>query len=159
MNDPVSAPIERLSERQREILRLVYDHHTSKEIGIKLDVAPDTVDKHIKRALAVLGISSRTEAAKILVSRETQDSQQLGPQSETVAQAAPFDHSSSQAKEQTGIIKMLISALVGLPPLGGPENDLSVGSRLAHIARIAFVSAVIMLAIILVALGTIHLLR
>lgn len=52
-----------LSERQREVLRLVAQGYSNKEIAQALDLAPETVKTHIARVQTVLGAKNRTDAA------------------------------------------------------------------------------------------------
>lgn len=59
-------PIERLSERQRQCLAMVWDRKPSKEIARALGISPYTVDGHIADAMTVLGAKSRVEAARML---------------------------------------------------------------------------------------------
>ena len=56
----------RLTDKQRECLRLVYAHLSSKEIAPKLGVEPGTVDQYIKAAMRILGVCDRRAAAKML---------------------------------------------------------------------------------------------
>ncbi|WP_448586482.1 helix-turn-helix transcriptional regulator [Thermaurantiacus sp.] len=62
----VGAGVERLTEKQRQCLRLTYQHMTSKEIAPLLGLSPHSVDAHIRIAMKVLGVDSRREAARIL---------------------------------------------------------------------------------------------
>lgn len=52
-----------LSERQREVLRLVAQGYSNKEIAQALDLAPETVKTHVARVQTVLGAKNRTDAA------------------------------------------------------------------------------------------------
>ena len=63
--------IEKLTERQKDCLRLVAQGYTSKEIGRALDLSPSTVDNHILAAVQLLGAPSRGEAARLLVRTES----------------------------------------------------------------------------------------
>lgn len=63
--DPAIAAA-RLSPRQRECLRLVYDRKTSKEIAIALGLSPGTVHTYCAEAVATLGAQNRRHAAEIL---------------------------------------------------------------------------------------------
>lgn len=60
----------RLTDKQRECLRLVYAHMSSKEIARQLGVEPGTVDQYIKAAMRILGVSDRRAAAKLLAEHE-----------------------------------------------------------------------------------------
>jgi DNA-binding NarL/FixJ family response regulator len=53
----------RLTDRQREILRLLCEGLSNKEIGRKLDLSDATVKMHMTAVLRALGVSTRTQAA------------------------------------------------------------------------------------------------
>lgn len=76
--------IAKLSERQRDCLRLVLRHMQSKEIGRELGISPFTVDNHLKAAIQVLGVSSRIEAALLLAKSE-----EFGPSQRLASQPPP----------------------------------------------------------------------
>jgi DNA-binding CsgD family transcriptional regulator len=54
----------RLSDRQRIYLRLVLQHHTSHEIGFMTGASGRAVDKHLRSACKIIGVTSRVEAAR-----------------------------------------------------------------------------------------------
>lgn len=62
--------VTRLTAGQRDCLRLVLCHMTSKDIARTLDVSPHTVDMRLRTAMRILGVASRIEAARLLVERE-----------------------------------------------------------------------------------------
>ena len=53
---------ETLTERERQVLRLLVLGRSNKEIGRDLQIAEDTVKTHVKHILAKLGVQSRTQA-------------------------------------------------------------------------------------------------
>lgn len=53
-----------LSEREGEVLRLVADGLTDREIGRVLGISPRTVGRHVGNILAKLGVRNRSEAAR-----------------------------------------------------------------------------------------------
>jgi LuxR family transcriptional regulator, maltose regulon positive regulatory protein len=55
--------LEPLSHREQEVLRLIAAGLTTREIGEKLVISPQTVKKHTGRIFSKLGVSNRTEAA------------------------------------------------------------------------------------------------
>jgi DNA-binding CsgD family transcriptional regulator len=64
------APSDALNNGQKDCLRLVMQHFSSKEIARNLGVSPHTVDKRLKQAILALGVQSRVEAARILTRDE-----------------------------------------------------------------------------------------
>lgn len=62
--------LSRLTDKQRECLRLVYAHMSSKEIAQQLGVEPGTVDQYVKAAMRTLGVSDRRAAARMLAEHE-----------------------------------------------------------------------------------------
>ncbi len=52
-----------LSEREAEVLRLLAQGQSNKEIAQTLQIVEDTVKTHVKHILAKLGVQSRTQAA------------------------------------------------------------------------------------------------
>jgi DNA-binding CsgD family transcriptional regulator len=55
-----------LSSGQLEVLRLVNRHLNSKEIGAKLSISSHTVDQRVRCAMQRLGVSRRSEAARLV---------------------------------------------------------------------------------------------
>jgi DNA-binding NarL/FixJ family response regulator len=53
-----------LSEREAEVLRLVADGLTDREIARALGISPRTVGRHVGSILAKLGVRNRSEAAR-----------------------------------------------------------------------------------------------
>jgi DNA-binding CsgD family transcriptional regulator len=66
--------VDRLTEGQRECLRRVLRHQTSKDIARELGISPHTVDQRLRIAAKTLGVASRIEAARLLALHED-----LGP--------------------------------------------------------------------------------
>jgi DNA-binding NarL/FixJ family response regulator len=62
---PAGAPVEpsacRLSEREREVARLVVDGQTYREIGGRLFISAKTVEHHVSRMRQRLSASSRSD--------------------------------------------------------------------------------------------------
>lgn len=53
-----------LSAREREVLRLLADGMTDREIAIALAISPRTVESHVSSVLHKLGVRNRAEAAQ-----------------------------------------------------------------------------------------------
>lgn len=58
-------PLAELTAKQREVLDLLIEHKTSKEIGRELGISPHTVDQRIQFARVKLGARTRGEAAAV----------------------------------------------------------------------------------------------
>ena len=54
----------RLTEREREILRLIFDGKSSSEVARIITVSKRTVDFHLARAYVKLGVANRFQAFK-----------------------------------------------------------------------------------------------
>ena len=67
---PVTQLVAQLSEGQRECLRLVYRHMTSKDIARELGISPHTVDMRLRTAMKTLGVDGRIDAARLLFEAE-----------------------------------------------------------------------------------------
>lgn len=64
MNSP--SPIDSLTPRELEVLRLAASRLGDKEIAQQLNLSPRTVQNHLHRAYEKLGVSSRIQAARLL---------------------------------------------------------------------------------------------
>jgi RNA polymerase sigma factor (sigma-70 family) len=51
-----------LTQREREVLRLLADGHSNEEIGKQLFISPETVRTHIRKAMEKLDADTRTQA-------------------------------------------------------------------------------------------------
>lgn len=73
MVDRVSTAFEKLTPREREILRLIAAHLQSKEIARALGLSPKTVEMHVLSARRRLSGMSRRDAALAFVAWESGD--------------------------------------------------------------------------------------
>ena len=64
-----------LTEREREVLRLLLGGHTAKSAASALDLSVHTVNDYLREARKKLGVSSSREAARILGEQEAQTPQ------------------------------------------------------------------------------------
>jgi DNA-binding NarL/FixJ family response regulator len=64
---PAPDPFAELSEREREILRLIAAGHANKEIAARLVISERTARTHVSHILSKLGLRSRTQAALLAV--------------------------------------------------------------------------------------------
>lgn len=64
------AGVSSLSDRQKEILRLVAQHHQAKEIARILRISESTVKTHTDEARRRLGVGTSRQAARLLIAHE-----------------------------------------------------------------------------------------
>jgi len=62
-----------LTEREHEVLMLVSQGMTNKEIARTLTISPATVKAHVERIIAKLGVSDRTQAAVVATQDRAKD--------------------------------------------------------------------------------------
>ena len=151
--------IARLSSGQLDCLRLVDQHLSSKEIASRLNISPHTVDQRIRRALQILMVERRSQAARLVRQHPAGEYQQLIHQSPyleaTSRSAEPNEAVSIQIRHAdraggvgtAGFLTEQRSA--NLRPFlqspfatrSNPRNEMSVGQRLFWIAAIAIGAA------------------
>jgi DNA-binding NarL/FixJ family response regulator len=54
--------IKTLTQRERDVLRMLSDGHSNEEIGKALFISPETVRTHVRKAMAKLDADTRTQA-------------------------------------------------------------------------------------------------
>jgi DNA-binding CsgD family transcriptional regulator len=82
-------PFARLTDREKACLRLVAQGRSAKVAAVELQIAPDTVYQHCKKAMRKLGASSSAQAAAMLLDHEAgRHPQDWGPRSEPLPAAA-----------------------------------------------------------------------
>lgn len=155
-----SDPVERLTEGQRECLRRVLRHMSSKEIARELGISSHTVDQRLRLAMQTLGASTRVDAARMLAAHEQPGPYQSGVyQPLYIAPAALPDADSrrgeeGQRDERGGEAEQDDAAgqtaeppapspkvPLSLPIRGGRRNDLGPWQRLGWIVAIAIGTA------------------
>ena len=150
----MSARFDKLTERQKDCLRLVLTGRSSKHIAEILVISPATVDTHLKAACKALEQNDRGIAARMFDAWERETpTQKLGNQSEPLAEALP-DAPAMVADEATGgkpeptlmVRDKSVAYHLGNPPpprsflslllprIGGPAYDLRMGTRIKVIA-------------------------
>jgi DNA-binding CsgD family transcriptional regulator len=130
------AAIERLTERQKDCLRLVAQGYTSKEIGRKLDLSPSTVDNHILTATQMVSANSRGEAGRFLLSAEARQKLPREPLGLVEPAVSGLVSSSAEGREISYMGRFIWS----LPPIGGQRNDLDATRRTLGIFQVAAVA-------------------
>ena len=130
-----NATIQRLTERQKDCLRLVAQGYTSKEIGRVLDLSPSTIDNHILTAVQSMSATSRGEAARSLAGLETR--QKMPRESHTLAESAQSGLLSVSA--EAPVLAIRDRTFWSLPPIGGHRNELDSTERSLRIVQVAAV--------------------
>jgi DNA-binding CsgD family transcriptional regulator len=121
------ARVDRLTDRQKDCLRLVGQGYTSKQIGPRLGISHVTVDNYIRTALELLQAESRAGAARILAAHELD--QPLIHQSPALV-GHPRSLSETMPSD-TG------RSLRFVPPLGGQRNTLPAEGKVYAILKVA----------------------
>ncbi|NQW17319.1 MAG: response regulator transcription factor [Chloroflexi bacterium] len=61
--------IQSLTQREIEVLRLIVDGKTGREIAEDLNISPNTVERHRQNIMGKLGLHNRTELVKYAISK------------------------------------------------------------------------------------------
>lgn len=138
--------IAKLSDIKKRCLRLAHAGLSSKEIALEVGRSHRTVDQYLYEASVLLDVQNRREAAQIFAEIEAAaDFNGFQLKSRDVANppgsgisSEPTGHEGAQAQRP------------GLPPLGGPTNELTVSQRLTAIGKIALFLTIAALTIIIV---------
>lgn len=113
-----------LTEGQRDCLRLVFNHMKSKDIARVLDVSPHTVDMRLRTAMKTLGVTSRIEAARLLVQAESG-----GETTPDLYQ--PLIYQAPDVADEPDLATMKLPALEGTTLLGGSIFSVHSGENAA----------------------------
>jgi two-component system, NarL family, nitrate/nitrite response regulator NarL len=65
--DSRTAPVDDLTAREKEVLQFLAGGCTNKEIGMRLNIAENTVKNHLKNILAKLHLQNRVQAATLAI--------------------------------------------------------------------------------------------
>ena len=141
--------VQRLTERQKDCLRLVAQGYTSKEIGRALDLSPSTVDNHILTAVQSVNASSRGQVARFLAGTETR--QKMPRESEAIAEPSFSALISTSAK--VPVLTIFGRRIWSLPPVGGYRNELDAPERTLRIIQVAAVGFGTMMSLTLLIAG------
>ena len=69
LDDPEGEPTEKLTPREREVVKLIAEAYTNKEIAAILNLAEKTVESHRANVLAKLGMRDRVELVRYAIRR------------------------------------------------------------------------------------------
>ena len=64
------SPLDQLSTREREVLRLLVADCSDREIADRLFISPRTASKHVGAILGKLNVATRHQAARLAMSEE-----------------------------------------------------------------------------------------
>lgn len=111
--------LEKLTARQKEILRLLLVGFDSKSIARELEISVHTVTEHLREARRHLGVSNSREAARMLGQAEGGPPNYMGPSDIGVAEAAaganPSGHSGTNRRlVYLGAFVMILLATAAL---------------------------------------------
>jgi DNA-binding CsgD family transcriptional regulator len=146
-----------LTEGQKACLRLVDDHHTSKEIARILGISPFTVDQRLDAARRKLQAASRKDAAKLFAAIEGGTISEPLVYEARRLEAAGFADISALPPGQAGQAFARFSSLISVPPLGGERHELSKKEILVQSLNIAFFSTLVIAFVVVVLAGTLRL--
>jgi two-component system response regulator FixJ len=84
-----AARVQRLSPREREILRGLFGGLSNKAIARRLDLSPGTVEMHRSRMMDDLGVSSLSEAVRVAIAAEIRPLDEEGEVGAAPIEAGP----------------------------------------------------------------------
>ena len=146
-----------LTEGQKACLRLVDDHHTSKEIARILGISPFTVDQRLDAARRKLQATSRKDAAKLFAAMEGGTISEPLVYETRRLEAAGFADISTIPPSSAGQAFARFSSLISVPPIGGERHELSKKEILVQSLNIAFFSTLVIALVVVVLTGTLRL--
>ena len=146
-----------LTDGQKACLRLVDDHHTSKQIARILGISPFTVDQRLDAARRKLDAPSRKDAAKMFAAMEHKGiSQPFVYEPRRLEQSAIGDIQTSPPSRVEQIFSSM-SSMISVPPIGGERHELRNKEILIQSLNIAFFSTLVIAFSVVVLTGTFRL--
>jgi DNA-binding CsgD family transcriptional regulator len=146
-----------LTEGQKACLRLVDEHHTSKEIARKLGISPFTVDQRLDAARRKLRAASRKDAAKIFAAMERGAISEPFVYETGRLETVGFSDIETLPSARAGQVLARFSSLVSVPPFGGERHELSKKEIFVQSLNIAFFSTLVIAFVVVVLTGTLRL--
>ena len=144
--------IEKLSAAQVETLQHVYAHRSSKEIARIMGVSPHTVDERLRRAIRILGVQSRVEAARLVAGDVASPAYQpliYQPSELVPGRHAPDEHVALPGREHHGAFNIGYP----FPTKARPTNTHGLRERILWPVLIAFGTIMAFAALYAVLLG------
>ncbi|MEQ1551603.1 helix-turn-helix transcriptional regulator [Sphingorhabdus sp.] len=144
--------LEKLSAAQVETLQHVFAHRSSKEIARIMGVSPHTVDERLRRAIRLLGVQSRIEAARLVAGNTSPSAYQP-----LIYQPSELAHGSVAPDEETALSGMgqtgAFSIGYPFPTNARPINTHGLRERIIWPILIAFGTIMAFAALYAVLLG------
>jgi DNA-binding CsgD family transcriptional regulator len=172
---------EQLTDGQKECLRLVAAHYTSKEIARKLGISRFTVDQRLDAARTKLNAASRKEAALLFATHDdgalshslVYDPNRVEPTPATISSqlsvssmgmnVSDSNYVDYLSKENTSFSDksalQKILSIVSLPSVGGQRHELSTREVLLQSLNVAFYSTLIIGIIIIIITGAMRVIK
>lgn len=144
--------LEKLSAAQVETLQHVFAHRSSKEIARIMGVSPHTVDERLRRAIRILGVQSRIEAARLVAGNTLPSTYQpliYQPSELAPRPDAPDENMALSGKEHPGAF----SIGYPFPTKARPANTHGLRERMIWPILIAFGTIMAFAALYAVLLG------
>lgn len=158
----------RLTPRQFEVLGLIAQRFSSKEIGRLLGLSPKTVDRHVEEILSRLGLSSRSEAARLFLEHQNDHGEHFPmgirnvdsvvAHTQDAFQPVEGVHEGNQQVPPVLGLAATLKRITTLPPVGGRRHEMTLGERLATVGQIGLFSLLIIAAMITLITGILHML-
>lgn len=143
----MTSGLDRLSERERQALRLLASGHDGKSIAAALDISVHTVNERLREARRKIGVSSSREAARLLLAWEgaAESSQNLGHKEIRVGPTAGDDIPEAPVGGEgfgrrpailfVGFIIMTIAVLAALLAMQPSGTEQPAAPALLHQAK------------------------
>lgn len=158
---------DRLTPRQLEVLALVSERYSSKEIGQELNLSSHTVDNHIAEIKERLGAVSRLDAGRAYREAVSLSASQSFTRSNDGVAAAVQEQAVKERPEAgadappvaevpvplTDAPRSLLRMFLTFPPVGGSTHAWRTEERLAVVGRIAFITIVVLSATVALIAG------
>jgi TonB family protein len=135
--------LDRLTEREREALRLLARGHDAKSIAADLDLSVHTINERLREVRRKLGVSSSREAARLLLTHESGDAAKFSADKEIGVADSLGDDEPRGRRTATGRIAslgiwgviMLIAFIFAVATLTSSDGDVPQASAAAQPAR------------------------
>lgn len=125
--------VQKLTPRQKEILRLLVNGYDTKSASRELGISVHTVTEHLREARRHLGVSSSREAARLLKQAESQTPDYVGPtplgvDGPTTADIASRELRPNRRLALAGVVLVILIAAAAIALLLPDGRSQSKGS-------------------------------